>query len=68
MLTRRCALLAGGADLLFAHPLSRSRSAVTVRQQSQAIAVTGDAMYFSERAKLQELMQTTNRCCCERTR
>ena len=30
-----------------------------VRQQSQAIAVTSDAMYFTERAKLQELMQTT---------
>ena len=30
-----------------------------VRQRSQAIAVTGDAMYFSERAKLQELMQST---------
>jgi putative ABC transport system substrate-binding protein len=30
-----------------------------VRQRSQAIVVTGDAMYFAERAKLQELMQTT---------
>ena len=30
-----------------------------VRQRSQAVAVTGDAMYFSERAKLQALMQTT---------
>jgi putative ABC transport system substrate-binding protein len=30
-----------------------------VRQQSQAVAVSSDAMYFSERAKLQELMQTT---------
>ena len=30
-----------------------------VRQRSQAIVVTGDAMYFTERAKLQELMQTT---------
>jgi putative ABC transport system substrate-binding protein len=30
-----------------------------VRQRSQAIVVTSDAMYFTERAKLQELMQTT---------
>jgi putative ABC transport system substrate-binding protein len=30
-----------------------------VRQRSQAIAVSSDAMYFSERVKLQELMQTT---------
>jgi putative ABC transport system substrate-binding protein len=30
-----------------------------VRQRSQAIAVTGDAMYFTERAKVQELMQAT---------
>jgi putative tryptophan/tyrosine transport system substrate-binding protein len=30
-----------------------------VRQRSQAIVVPGDAMYFTERAKLQELMQTT---------
>ncbi len=30
-----------------------------VRQQSQAVVVTSDSMYFNERAKLQELMQTT---------
>jgi putative ABC transport system substrate-binding protein len=30
-----------------------------VRQRSQAIAVTGDAMYFTERVKVQELMQAT---------
>jgi len=30
-----------------------------VRQRSQAVAVTGDAMYFAERAKLQELIQPT---------
>lgn len=30
-----------------------------VRQRSHAIVVTGDAMYFSERARLQQLMQTT---------
>jgi putative ABC transport system substrate-binding protein len=29
-----------------------------VRQQSQAVAVTSDGMYFAERTKLQELMQT----------
>jgi len=30
-----------------------------LRQRSQAIVVTGDAMYFTERAKVQELMQAT---------
>ncbi len=30
-----------------------------VRQRSQAIAVSSDAMYFAERAKMQELMQAT---------
>ncbi len=30
-----------------------------VRQRSQAIVVTSDSMYFTERVKLQELMQTT---------
>ena len=30
-----------------------------VRQRSQAVVVVTDAMYFTERAKLQELMQTT---------
>ena len=30
-----------------------------VRQRAQAIVVTSDSMYFTERAKLQELMQTT---------
>ena len=30
-----------------------------VRQRAQAIVVTSDGMYFTERAKLQELMQTT---------
>jgi len=30
-----------------------------VRQRAQAIVVTSDSMYFAERAKLQELMQTT---------
>ena len=30
-----------------------------VRQRAQAIAVASDGMYFAERAKLQELMQTT---------
>ena len=30
-----------------------------VKQRSHAIVVTGDAMYFSERTRLQELMQTT---------
>jgi putative ABC transport system substrate-binding protein len=30
-----------------------------VRQQSQAVVVVRDGMYFNERAKLQELMQTT---------
>jgi len=30
-----------------------------VRQRSQAVIVTSDSMYFTERAKLQELMQTT---------
>ena len=30
-----------------------------VRQRSQAIVVTSDAMYFTQRAKVQELMQTT---------
>jgi putative ABC transport system substrate-binding protein len=30
-----------------------------VRQRSQAVVVVGDAMYWAERAKLQELMQTT---------
>jgi len=29
-----------------------------VRQRSQAVVVTSDSMYFTERAKLQELMQT----------
>ena len=31
-----------------------------VRQQSQAVAVTSDGMYFGERAKLQEQLQTTH--------
>ena len=35
-----------------------------VRQRSQAIAVTGDAMYFSERVKVQELMQATRLPVC----
>jgi len=30
-----------------------------VRHRSQAVVVTSDSMYFTERAKLQELMQTT---------
>ena len=30
-----------------------------VRQRSQAVVVTSDAMYFTQRAKVQELMQTT---------
>ena len=30
-----------------------------VRQRSQAVVVVSDGMYFAERAKLQELMQTT---------
>jgi putative tryptophan/tyrosine transport system substrate-binding protein len=30
-----------------------------VRQRSQAVVVTSDSMFFTERAKLQELMQTT---------
>ena len=30
-----------------------------VRQRSQAIVVTSDALYFTQRAKVQELMQTT---------
>ena len=30
-----------------------------VRQRAQAIVVTSDSMYFTERAKLQELLQTT---------
>ena len=30
-----------------------------VRQRAQAVAVSSDGMYFAERAKLQELMQTT---------
>ena len=30
-----------------------------VRQRSQAVVVTSDSMYFTERAKLHELMQTT---------
>jgi putative tryptophan/tyrosine transport system substrate-binding protein len=30
-----------------------------VRQRSQAVVVVSDAVYFNERAKLQELMQTT---------
>ena len=30
-----------------------------VRQRSQAVVVTSDTVYFSERARLQELMQTT---------
>ena len=30
-----------------------------VRQRSQAIVVTSDSLYFTERAKLQELLQTT---------
>jgi putative ABC transport system substrate-binding protein len=30
-----------------------------VRQQSQAVVVVADTLYFAERAKLQELMQTT---------
>ena len=30
-----------------------------VRQRSQAVLVIADGMYFAERAKLQELMQTT---------
>lgn len=30
-----------------------------VRQRAQAVVVTSDSMYFTERAKLQELMQTT---------
>jgi ABC-type uncharacterized transport system substrate-binding protein len=30
-----------------------------VRQRAQAIVVTSDSLYFTERAKLQELMQTT---------
>jgi putative ABC transport system substrate-binding protein len=30
-----------------------------VRQRAQAIVVTSDSMYFTERAKVQELMQTT---------
>jgi putative ABC transport system substrate-binding protein len=30
-----------------------------VRQRSQAVVVLADGMYFAERAKLQELMQTT---------
>ena len=31
----------------------------TVRQRSHAVVVTSDSMYFTERAKLQQLMQTT---------
>src|SRR4030095_1090373 len=30
-----------------------------VRQQSQAVAVSSDAMYFTDRAKLRDLMKTT---------
>jgi putative ABC transport system substrate-binding protein len=30
-----------------------------VRQRAQAVVVVSDGMYFAERAKLQELMQTT---------
>jgi len=30
-----------------------------VRQRSQAVVVTSDSLYFAERAKLQELMQTS---------
>jgi putative ABC transport system substrate-binding protein len=30
-----------------------------VRQRSQAVVVVSDGMYYAERAKLQELMQTT---------
>jgi hypothetical protein len=36
----------------------RGRVGEIVRQRSQAVVVTSDSMYFTERAKLQELMQT----------
>ena len=56
-----CAALGLVAQRIVASTPAQLGAAVKeiVRQQSQAVAVSSDAMYFSERAKLQELMQTT---------
>jgi len=56
-----CAALGLVAQRIVASTPAQLGTAVEeiVRQQSQAVAVSSDAMYFSERANLQELMQTT---------
>ena len=56
-----CAALGLVALRVVASTPTQFRAAVEqiVRLRSQAIAVTGDGMYYAERAKLQELMQTT---------
>ena len=56
-----CAALDLVAQRVVANAPAQLSAAVErmVRQKSQAIVVTSDAMYFAERAKLQELMQAT---------
>ena len=56
-----CAALNLVALRIVASAPAQFRSAVgeIVRQRSQAIVVVSDPMYYSERAKLQELLQTT---------
>jgi putative ABC transport system substrate-binding protein len=56
-----CAALNLVAQRVVANTPAQLSAAVEqiVRQQSQAVIVTSDAMYFTERAKLQELMQAT---------
>jgi putative ABC transport system substrate-binding protein len=56
-----CAALELVAQRVVANTPEQLSAAVEqmVRQRSQAIVVTSDAMYFTERAKLQELMQAT---------
>ena len=56
-----CAALGLVAQRIVASTPAQLGTAVEeiVRQQSQAVAVSSDAMYFSERANLQELMQST---------
>ena len=56
-----CAALGLVAQRIVASTPAQLGTAVEeiVRQQSQAVVVTSDSMYFTERAKLQELMQAT---------
>ena len=58
---RACAALGLVALRVVASTPAQLRTAVAeiVRQRSQAVMVTSDSMYFAERVKLQELMQST---------